>query len=195
MDSVSFIDSATFKWVIIPLLIFLSRIIDVSFGTMRIIYISRGLKLIAPILGFFEILIWLIAIGQIMNNLTNVVYYIAYAAGFAMGNFVGIFIEDLLAIGKVVLRIITQKDASELIAFLRSEGYGITAVNAEGATGNVKIIFSVIDRKNLEAVIGSVQQFNPKAFFSVEDTRIAREGIFPPSKHAKRFLKPSRKGK
>jgi uncharacterized protein YebE (UPF0316 family) len=195
MDSVFLIDSATFKWVVIPFLIFLARIIDVSLGTMRIIYISRGLRFIAPIFGFFEVLIWLLAISQIMKNLTNIIYYIAYCAGFATGNFVGIFIEDLLAIGKVVLRIIVQKDASELAAFLRSEGYGVTSVNAEGVTGNVKIIFSVIDRKNLESVIGHVKKFNPKAFFSVEDVRLAREGIFPPSRHPVEFFKQWRKGK
>ncbi len=195
MDSASLMDSATFKWVVIPFLIFFARIIDVSLGTMRIIYISRGLRFVAPLFGFFEVFIWLLAIGQIMQNLTNIVYYIAYCAGFAAGNFVGIFIEDLLAIGKVVLRIIIQKDASALVDFLRSEGYGVTAINAEGVTGNVTIIFSVIDRKNLESVIGHVKKFNPKAFFSVEDVRMAREGIFPPTRNLAGFFKKWRKGK
>jgi uncharacterized protein YebE (UPF0316 family) len=192
---ISFIDSATFKWVVIPLLIFCARIVDVSLGTIRIIYVSRGMKYLAPVFGFFEILIWLLAIGQIMQNLTNIVYYIAYASGFTMGSFIGILIESRLAVGKVVLRIITQRDATDLIAFLREEGYGITVVDAEGATGNVKIIFTVINRKNLEAVVGAVQEFNPRAFFSAEDVRFAREGIFPPKKDYLSFLRTKRKGK
>lgn len=192
---ISFLDSATFKWVVIPLLIFCARIVDVSLGTIRIIYVSRGMKYLAPVFGFFEILIWLLAIGQIMQNLTNIVYYIAYASGFTMGSFVGIIIESRLAVGKVVLRIITQRDATKLIAFLREEGYGVTVVDAEGATGNVKIIFTVINRKNLEAVVGAVQEFNPRAFFSVEDVRLAREGIFPPQKDYLSFLRTKRKGK
>ena len=194
MDT-SFIDSTTFTWVIIPLLIFCARIVDVSLGTIRIIYVSRGMKYLAPLFGFFEILIWLLAIGQIMQNLTNIVYYIAYASGFTMGSFVGIIIENRLAIGKVVLRIITQRDATKLIAFLRDEGYGVTVVDAEGATGTVKIIFTVINRKNLEAVVGAVKEFNPRAFFSVEDVRLAREGIFLPQKDYLSFLRTKRKGK
>jgi len=201
MDALSTVfDSTTFKWIILPLLIFSARIIDVTLGTIRIIYISRGLKYAAPILGFFEILIWLLAIGQIMQNLTNVVYYIAYAAGFASGNFVGIYIEERMAVGTVVVRIITQKDASKLIQFLRSEGYGVTSVDATGMSGPVKIIFTTIKRKYLEETIHHIQRFNPKAFFSVEDVRFAQEGVFPPPKRLgsdalKGLLKWQRKGK
>ena len=201
MDALSTLfDSTTFKWIILPLLIFSARIFDVTLGTIRIIYISRGLKYAAPILGFFEILIWLLAIGQIMQNLTNVVYYIAYAAGFATGNFVGIYIEERMAVGTVVVRIITQKDASELIQFLRSEGYGVTSVDATGMSGPVKVIFTTIRRKNLEKTIQYIRRFNPKAFFSVEDVRFAQKGVFPPPKRLgsdalKGLLKWQRKGK
>lgn len=201
MDALSTVfDSTTFKWIILPLLIFSARIIDVTLGTIRIIYISRGLKYAAPIFGFFEILIWLLAIGQLMQNLTNVLYYIAYAAGFATGNFVGIYIEERMAVGTVVIRIITQKDASELIQFLRSEGYGVTTVDASGMTGPVKVIFTTIRRKNLEETIQHIQRFNPKAFFSVEDVRFAQEGVFPQPKRLGSdvltgLLKWQRKGK
>jgi uncharacterized protein YebE (UPF0316 family) len=201
MDALSTLfDSTTFKWIILPLLIFSARIVDVTLGTIRIIYISRGLKYLAPIFGFFEVLIWLLAIGQIMQNLTNVVYYIAYATGFATGNFVGIYIEERMAVGTVVVRIITQKDASELIEFLRSEGYGVTSVDAIGMSGPVKIIFMTIRRKNLEEIIQHIRRFNPKAFFSVEDVRFAQEGVFPPPKRLdsgvlKSLLEWQRKGK
>jgi uncharacterized protein YebE (UPF0316 family) len=193
-------DSTTFKWIVLPILIFSARIIDVTLGTIRIIYISRGLKYVAPIFGFFEILIWLLAIGQIMQNLTNIVYYIAYATGFATGNFVGIYIEERMAVGTVVVRIITQKDASELIDFLRSEGYGVTNIDATGMSGPVKVIFTTIRRKNLEEMIQHIRRFNPKAFFSVEDVRFAQEGIFPPPKRMgaddfKGLMKWQRKGK
>ncbi len=191
----SFFDSTIFKWMIVPLLIFCSRIADVSIGTIRIIYISKGMKYLAPVFGFFEILIWLVAIGQIMRNLSNPVYYIAYSLGFAAGNFVGIIIENRLAVGKVMLRIVTQKDAGELLKFLRSEGYGVTAVDAHGSQGMVNVIFTVISRKSLDGVIAIVQKFNPKAFFSVEDVRMAREGVFPPSKEYFSFFKTIRKGK
>ena len=189
-------ESPVFGWVVIPVLIFLARIVDVALGTIRIIYISRGLKLLAPLFGFFEIMIWLVAIGQIMQNLTNLVYYFAYGFGFAAGNFVGIIIEERLAMGRVVIRIITQIDASVLLEKLRKAGFGVTVVNAEGSMGPVKLIFTIVDRKEMDKVVSLVQEFNPKAFFSVEDIRMAREGIFPPSSGSLgHLLKLGRKGK
>jgi len=189
-----FFDSDLFKWVLLPLLIVLSRVVDVTLGTIRIIYIARGMRYLAPFFGFFEILVWLLAIGQIMRNLTNPLYYIAYAVGFTLGNFVGILVEERLAIGRVVIRIITQKDSDTLVDRLRGQGYGVTVLNAIGSTGMVKVIFTIVKRKNLEEVIDEVRQYNPKAFFSVEDVRTASEGIFPPAREGRGFLRSIQKG-
>ena len=190
----TWIDSATFKWVIIPLLIFIARIVDVTLGTIRIIYISRGMKLLAPLFGFFEILIWLVAISQIIQNLTNPLYYLAYAAGFATGNFVGMFMEERLAVGRVILRVILQKDSHELIQLLRASGFGVTSVDAEGAAGPVRIIFTVVNREDVEAILEKIHKYNPRAFYSIEDVRRAQEGIFPPSKRVTDVLRLRRKG-
>ena len=121
-------------WVVIPLLIFIARICDVTFGTIRIIFISRGKKILAPILGFLEVFIWLLAIGQIFQNLNNTVCYFAYTGGFAMGNYVGIYIENKLALGMLVVRIITGKDSSKLVEKLKANGFGVTSINGEGIT-------------------------------------------------------------
>lgn len=188
MYGITFFDSDLFAWFILPLLIFTARVIDVTFGTIRIIFVSKGEKFLAPLFGFFEIMIWLFAIGQVMQNLTNIHYYIAYAAGFSMGNFVGIIIEDKLAIGKLVVRIITNKDAGDLIDALKSKSYGVTIIDAHGATGCVKIIFTVIKRKDTDDVVGMIKHFNPKAFFSIEEVRVANEGVFPSRKHRFDFL-------
>lgn len=185
MTGLPFFDSPVFTWVVIPLLIILARIVDVTLDTIRIIYISRGMKYLAPLFGFFEILIWLLAISTIMRNLNNPVYYLAYAVGFATGNLVGIFVEERLAMGRVVLRIISQKDISELVNHLRSCGYGVTTVDAEGSSGPVKLIFTIIDRNKIKSVVKSIQDYNPKAFYSIEDVRLAKKGTFPPSR---RFL-------
>jgi len=178
MDLSVFYHSEIFKLIVIPLLIFLARICDVTLDTARIIYVSRGMKLLAPLIGFFEVLIWLLSITQIMHNLTNVVYYIAYAGGFAMGNFIGIYIEERMAIGTVVIRIITQKDASELVDFLKGDGYGVTYIDAQGTLGPVKIVFTIIKRRDVSRVIGIIRKFNPMAFFTIEDLRSVREGVF-----------------
>ncbi|MCX5839147.1 MAG: DUF2179 domain-containing protein [Deltaproteobacteria bacterium] len=194
MNGFPFFDSPLFTWVVIPLFIILARIIDVTLDTMRIIYISRGMKYLAPLFGFFEILVWLLAISQIMRNLNNPVYYLAYAVGFATGNLVGIFVEERLAVGRVVLRIITQKDTTELVTHLRSCGYGVTTVDAEGSTGPVKLIFTVIDRNKIKSVVQSIQNYNPRAFYSIEDVRLVKEGTFPPSRRFTDLLRLRRKG-
>jgi len=185
----AFIHSDIFKFVVLPLVIFSARICDVSLDTLRIIYVSRGLKVLAAVIGFFEVLIWLFAITQIFSNLTNPLYYVTYAAGFAMGNYVGILIEERMALGTVVIRIITQKDAGELIQFLKTDGYGVTHIDAQGALGPVKIIFTIVKRKDIEHVLKIIGTCNPLAFYTIEDIRSVRKGVFPIVKTRKnRFL-------
>ncbi len=175
----SFLDSNTFTWVVMPLLIFLARVLDVSMMTMRIIFVSRGRRFLAPAIGFFEVLIWLLAIGQVMKNLNNPASYIAYAAGFATGNLAGMYLEEKLALGMLLIRIITVKEADELITDLRAAGYGVTSLDAHGATGHAQLIFTIIKRKDLQQAIEIITRLNPKAFVSVEEIKLAREGIFP----------------
>jgi len=175
----SFFSSETFTFIVLPLLIFLARICDVSLGTIRIIFVSRGLKYLAPLIGFIEILIWLVAIGKIMQNLGNIACYFGYAGGFAAGNYIGIIIEEKLAMGTFLIRIITKKDASELINTLNREGYGATSIPGQGKEGQVHIIYTIIRRGDLKHVIEIIKRFNPKAFYSIEDVRFVKEGIFP----------------
>ena len=172
-------DSQVFQWVVLPLLIFCARIIDVSLGTLRIIFISRDKRFLAPLMGFFEVLIWLLAISQIFKNLTNPLCYIAYAAGFAGGNFIGMAIENRLAIGTQVVRVIAKTGAEDMIAKLKARGYGLTILEGEGAVGPVKVLFTIIKRKDLPELIEIIHSVNPKAFYTVEDVRRAREGVFP----------------
>ena len=158
-------------WLILPGLIFLARIIDVSIGTMRIIYVTRGMKLLAAVCGFFEVLVWLVAITQIMKNLSNFVMYVTYAGGFAVGNYIGILIEERLAMGFVAVRIITSKDATELVDFLKEKDFGVTSVAAQGIDDKVQLVFTIVKRKELAEVLEVIQRFNPKAYYSVEDVR------------------------
>ncbi len=167
-----------FRWVVLPLLIFLARVCDVSLQTMRIIFISKGRRLLAPLLGFFEVLIWLVAITQIMQNLTNPFYYLAYGAGFAMGTYVGLRIEERLAVGSVLLRVITAENSGELVGRLREEKHGLTCIEGEGKSGPVKIIFMALERADLPRVVETVRRLHPDAFYSVEDIRTVSKGFF-----------------
>lgn len=178
MDA-SFLDSNLFNYVILPFLIFLSRVVDVTFGTLRIILVSKGNKYIAPALGFFEVLIWLLAISRIMQNLDNYVNYIAYAGGFAAGNFIGMILEEKIALGVMIVRVITQKPADKLINKFNSLGFGVTSVDAKGSKSDVNIIYTIILRQELRKVIDLIKEYNPLAFYSVEDVRYVNEGTFP----------------
>ncbi len=168
-----------FAWVVLPLLIFSFRICDVSLGTLRVIFIAKGLKYIAPVIGFFEVIIWLVAIGQVMNNVTNVASYIAYGAGFAAGTFIGMKVEERLSLGTVVVRVISPEDVLLLVAYLRQRSFGVTVADGEGSKGTVKIILSVIKRQDLDEVITAIRQYLPRAFYSVEEIKSVADGVFP----------------
>ena len=177
-----FLDSDFFSYVVMPFLIFLARICDQSIGTMRIIFVSKGKRNIAPILGFFEVLIWIVAISKIMQNLDNYINYIAYAAGFATGNLVGMIIEEKLAMGIQMVRVFANERGQELVANLNKNGYGATVVEGHGARGQVHLIYTIVHRSELNMVVDVITTFNPKAFYTIEDIRAASEGIFIPQK-------------
>jgi uncharacterized protein YebE (UPF0316 family) len=170
-------DSDFFTWIILPFLIFLSRIADQSIGTMRLIFLSKGYRFIAPMLGFFEVIIWLVAVSQIMKHLDNALCYIAYGAGFAMGNFIGMTLEERLSIGTVLVRVIPTVNTDALIEKLRLNNFGFTTVDAEGSRGGVKIFISIINRKDLKEYISIVNQINPNAFYTIEEVKTINQGI------------------
>jgi len=163
------------NWIIIPLLIFLSRIIDVSIGTLRLIFISKGYKLIAATLGFIEITIWLIVIRQVMGNMDNIASFLAYGLGFATGNYVGMIIDEKVSMGKVMIRIVTNKDATYLKTQLDATKFNFTSIDGEGKHDFSKVFFSVVQRKHVPKIISIVHEHNPKASYSVQDVRFAND--------------------
>jgi len=174
-----FYHSDLFNYLVLPVLIFLARISDVTIGTIRIVMVAKGEKIIAPILGFFEVLIWLIAISKIIENLDNWICYIAYGAGFATGNYIGMIIEEKLAVGIVQIQVITRKDASLLIEKLRTAGFRITHQDAHGAVEKVSVIYSIIKRTEISRIVEIIRTFNPKAFYSIADVRFVNKGLYP----------------
>ncbi len=199
MDS-SFFNSDLFSYVFMPVLIFMARICDVSIGTLRIIFVSKGKKNIAPILGFFEVLIWITAISKIMQNLDHYINYVAYAAGFATGNLVGMIIEEKLAMGIQMIRVFTSDNGMRLVRSLNDSGFGATMTEAQGGKEKISLIFSIVHRNEIGKVLEVINEFNPKAFFTIEDVRAVNEGIFNPRKQDFIFpfagiLREWRKGK
>jgi uncharacterized protein YebE (UPF0316 family) len=169
------INKELYNLFVLPLLIYCARLCDVSLSTLRQIFVMSGRRRLAPVIGIFESLIWLMAISTIMQNLNNVYCYIAYAAGFASGIFLGMTIEEKLALGKVMVRVITRREATDLIEYLRTTRFGFTYVEGEGKRENVKLIFSVVQRHDLPELLSIINSFNPNAFYTVETVRYASQ--------------------
>jgi uncharacterized protein YebE (UPF0316 family) len=157
--------------------IFFARIMDVSIGTIRIVLISRGYRYVAPIFGFFEVLIWITAISKVLANLESVYSYFVYAAGFATGNYVGMLLESRLPFGYKSIRVITTKEVSALPLMLRGEGFGATISEGLGLKGPVYIIYSLVPKKNLGRYLEIVNILEPGAFITIEEVRAYRPGF------------------
>ncbi len=165
------ISSQLFDYLLMPLFIFLARVVDVSINTLRIMFVLNGKKSVAPILGFFEALIWLLAIGQIFQNLNNPMSYIAYAGGYAMGTFVGMSIEEKLALGRVLVRVITPVPLPNLLEYMKDNDFRFTSVGAEGRYGKVNLLFTVMKRDVLPEFIKKVKASDSKAFYTIESVK------------------------
>jgi uncharacterized protein YebE (UPF0316 family) len=175
------ISPGIFNWLILPLLIFLAQIANVCMETLRIVFVSKGIKYLAPIIAFFEIIIWLLAIVGVLNNLSNISYFLAYAFGYALGTYVGLILEEKLSIGMVIMRIVTTNGTGDEIAgFLETEHYGSTSLDAKGSRGGVRMIFSLVNRDDVPRITQHIEETNPDAFFSIEDVRYVNQGVFRP---------------
>jgi uncharacterized protein YebE (UPF0316 family) len=163
--------------VVVPLLIFFARILDVSLGTIRLIFISKGERLLSAGIGFFEVIVWLLAITRIIDNLTNVYAYIAYGAGFAVGTYVGITLENRILVGKVMVRLTTEKDSHFLVEELRKKRYTFTCVGVDGPDGKVNSLHVIIHKKDLKKLIDYLNAYDDNAFYSVEDVKIVSEKL------------------
>ena len=166
-----------YPW-LLPVVIFFGRIIDVSLGTLRIIFVSKGEKNKAPLIGFVEVFIWVVVISQILARANDMVSYLSYAAG----NYIGLILENRIAYGIVLCRIYTQKNGYELIQTLNKLNFGATMTHGEGSTNEVDIIETVVDRKEMKVLQQAINQFDSNSFYVVEDVRTKKNGIFPKRK-------------
>jgi uncharacterized protein YebE (UPF0316 family) len=180
---VAFINPEIYAWVVLPALIFIARMFDVSLETIRVVYISRGIVYLAPVIAFFEIMIWLLAMEVVLDNLSNIATFIAFAAGFASGTYIGLLIEEKLSIGMVFVRVVTGKEGSwDLVENLRESGFGVTSIEGEGSRDKVRIILSLVNRRDLPVLVDMIAENQPEAFYSIEDVRSVHRGVFRPQR-------------
>ncbi|MDX1639267.1 MAG: DUF2179 domain-containing protein [Balneolaceae bacterium] len=160
----------------IPVVIFFARIGDVSLGTIRIIFVSRGMKFRVALLGFVEVLIWILVVTQLLQHLDNWVNFVAYAAGFSAGTYLGILLENKLKVGTIIVRVITNEDATGLAEKLMESCFRIIRLHGRGKQGPVEVIFSILKRKRWNEVVNIIESFDTDAFYSVEDVKYSSAG-------------------
>lgn len=171
------LDHDLFALVGVPILIFLGRLTDVTLGTIRIILISRGLRRVAPLVGFLEVLVWLVVLATVIDQLDRPLNFIAYAAGFASGTYVGMLVESKIALGLLAVRVVTEDDASALLGELREARFGATDFAARGLQGRVRFILTVLPRRDLSRLLDIVRRRHPGAFVTISDVRAASDGF------------------
>jgi len=171
-----FVNEGWFVYTVLPLLIFCARIVDVSLDTMRIIFLNRGRKFVAPLLGCVQALVWVLAVSQAMKHLSNPVCYLSYGTGFATGTYIGMLIEERVAAGLLTVRVILNRGNSHLPAALRQAGHGVTVLEGQGVRGPVNVLFVVIRRCVLPSVVSLIRQHAPDAFYSTEEVRSSTGG-------------------
>jgi uncharacterized protein YebE (UPF0316 family) len=159
-------------------LIFLLRVSDMTLDTLRVLVVMRGRKAIAWILGFFQAGIFVLAISSVLENLNNPLNIAGYAAGFATGNVVGMLIEERLAIGHILLSIVSPRRGSAIAENLRDEGYAVTEVPARGKDGMVSLLYVNVLRRNTDRVKKLANEIDPEAFITAEDVRPIRRGFW-----------------
>jgi uncharacterized protein YebE (UPF0316 family) len=160
------------------LTIFAMRVSDMTMDTLRMLFVMRGRKVTAWLLGFFQSVIYVLAITSVLSHLNNPLNVIGYAAGFATGNVIGMLIEERLAIGHIHLRIISPRLGVATAQALRDQGYGVTEIPARGKDGMVSVLSVSVLRKDVPNVQKLVHEKDPEAFMTSEDVRTVRHGYW-----------------
>jgi len=160
------------------LLIFLARLTDVSLATIRMIMVIRGKRIIAACIGFVEAGIYILAVGKVLSAVKNPLNILAYALGFATGNYVGIFLEEKMALGSIIVQVISENGVERLVEKLRNNGFGVTVVEGCGREGVRHLLNVTLQRKNLSKLYGIIDDHDKKAFVTVTDARAIRGGYF-----------------
>lgn len=159
-----------------PLVIFGLRIVDVSLATTRMLLAIRNQKLLVPLIGFVEVLVWLFAAGNAIRYLDSPLHVIGYAGGFATGTVVGLWVEEKLALGLATIRIISAHGGVELADALREKGFGVTEFSGHGREGRVEVVYTVARRAQIRRILSEVNYWDPDAFVTVEEPRAIYRG-------------------
>ena len=149
-------------------IIFSLRVADQSLGTMRALLVAKNKPIYAALIGLVESAIWIIAVSQVIKDIDDPILIIAYATGFAVGTIFGSYIEKIVGVGNIVVRVFSSKDDPSIAQELRDRGYGVTVINGEGRDGTVRIYWCVIPRRKLKLVLKIIKNINPEAYVTTD---------------------------
>lgn len=152
-------------------IVFLAPLVQVSMMTMRTIFVTRGMRRLATISAFFEMSIWLFAMKELFTSMNDVWSRTVYAAFFACGVFLGSKLEEKLSLGIVIVRMVLQQNAAQLIKNIADAGFGVTQTQADGAFGVGTLLLCVVERKREDELKAIIERFNPTIFHWTEDVR------------------------
>lgn len=150
------------------LIIFFLRLADQSLGTMRTLLVSKNKPIYAALIGLVESAIWIIAISKVINNIVDPWLIGSYAAGFAAGTIVGSYIERIVGVGNIVVRVFCSANSPSVAETLREKGHGVTIIDGQGKDGPVKIYLCVIPRRKLKSVLNIIDEINPNAYITTD---------------------------
>jgi uncharacterized protein YebE (UPF0316 family) len=160
------------------LFIFAMRVADMSLDTLRVLFMMRGRKVIAGIIGATQAAIFVIAISRVITQLNNPWNVVGYSLGFGVGVIVGMIFEERLAIGFGQMRVISSTKGQALAAALRAKGYAVTELPGRGKDGMVTVLNLTVRRKDVEEVQKVVRGVDEAAFITIEDVRPLWRGFF-----------------
>jgi len=158
--------------------IFALRVADMTFDTLRMLFVVRGRKGVAWVLGFFQSVIFVIAITSVLSHLDNPLNILGYAAGFATGNVVGMLIEERLAVGHVQLSVVSARRGAAVAQALREAGFAVTEIPARGRDGMVSLLNCSVQRKDVAGAAKAAREADAEAFITSEDVRPLRRGFW-----------------
>lgn len=156
--------------IISALIIFMLRLADQSLGTMRALLVSKNKPIFAALIGLVESAIWIIAISQVIKDIDDPILISAYASGFAAGTILGSYIERIVGVGNIVVRVFCPVNSPSVAESLRQKGHGVTVIDGQGKDGPVKIYWCVISRRKLNSVLNMIEEINPKAYVTTDMT-------------------------
>lgn len=168
----------TTQSVLIALGIFALRVCDMALDTIRVLFVVRGKKALAWFLGFFQSLLFVVAISSVLTNLNNPLTILGYAAGFGTGIVIGMLIEARLAVGHVHFTIISTTRGAAIAELLRNSGFGVTEIPARGMEGTVAVLHCDVVRKDMRQLETVVLEADPQAFITAEDVRPVQRGFW-----------------